>query len=103
LARGNTGNWKKVAACFAWNKKESANVEFYAAMRSAGKETPLDNRPCLTINETYYLNIITKLRQLTGPISIQDIAAYCSLFTVLDRARLYDIAVQINMEERNVN
>jgi len=69
-------------------------------LEKRGKKTPLSDLPEITGSDAYYLDIIGKLRRMTSPISIQDIAAYCSLFKVVDVERLYEIVAKVNLEER---
>jgi hypothetical protein len=83
---------------------ESKNYAFYKELARRGKSTPLSDMPEIDAIDRYYLSIIIRLRKMTAQITLQDIAAYCQMFPVEDKARLIDVVSRVTkMENANVN
>lgn len=83
-----------------WGLEHAEHIEFYREMEQRGKDTPLDDYPELNIIQSYYLKVITRLRKMASPITIQDLFAYYSLFPTLDKERLLEVACAVNVAER---
>jgi len=77
------------------------DIAFYKELERRGKETPLSKLPELDIVGKYYLNIVMRLRKIAFPITLQDLAAYCSMFPVSDKVRLLDVVARVNRLEKD--